>query len=90
MTIISSACAQRCNYMPLLDKRFSGTASGVGKQEILGRVHLGQIQIDDCHITQNFAVMEDQPMDLLIGLDMLKRHQCVIDLKVNFQQKTIM
>ena len=30
MTIISSACAQRCNYMPLLDKRFAGVAKGVG------------------------------------------------------------
>ena len=84
MTIISSACAQRCNYMPLLDKRFAGVAKGVGTQKILGRIHLGQIQIGDRQITQNFSVVEDQPMDLLIGLDMLKRHHCVIDLKVKF------
>ena len=70
--------------MRLLDKRFAGVAKGVGTQKILGRIHLGQIQIGDRQITQNFSVVEDQPMDLLIGLDMLKRHQCVIDLKVFF------
>ena len=68
MTIMSQACAERCNCMRLLDTRFSGMAVGFGKQRILGRVHTGQIQIGDTFIPSSFSVMEDQPMDLLIGL----------------------
>lgn len=84
-TIISKDCAEQCNIMHLLDTRFAGMAVGVGSSRILGRVHLADLELlleggKSQTIQCSFTVLEDNKVDLLFGLDNLKRHQCCIDL----------
>ena len=84
MTIMSLGCAQRLGLERLIDSRWQGVAKGVGTQKIIGRVHQAPIKVGNKHLACAITVLEkEQDMDFLLGLDMLKRHQCCIDLEKN-------
>ncbi|KAL2945029.1 Protein DDI1-like protein 2 [Bienertia sinuspersici] len=82
-TIISKSCAERCGLLRLLDERYKGIAHGVGQTEILGRIHVAPIKIGNMFYPSSFTVLDSDNMEFLFGLDMLRKHQCIIDLKDN-------
>lgn len=84
-TIISKECAQRCNILRLLDTRFAGTAHGVGSAKIHGRIHLALLALGSEVFEVSFTVMDavGGSYDMLLGLDMLRKHQACIDLEGN-------
>lgn len=84
MSILSTDCASKCNLHNLIDKRWNGVASGVGQAKIVGRIHTVPLKFaDDTHLSCSFTILENQSVEFILGLDMLKRHQMCIDLNQN-------
>ena len=80
---MSAVCAERCGLTRLMDTKFAGMALGVGQARILGRVHSFSIEILNKKIPASLTILEDDKIDFLLGLDMLKRYQCLMNLKDN-------
>ena len=79
-TIISRAFAERAGLMPNVDKRHATTVMGVGVQQSLGRIWQLPLEAGGKFFVLSATVLESFSHDVLLGLDMMKRHRVTIDL----------
>ncbi|KXZ47554.1 hypothetical protein GPECTOR_34g713 [Gonium pectorale] len=84
MTIMTAAFAEKCHLTRLMDERFKGMAVGVGSSRILGKIHQAKMKVGDQVVTTAITVLEQKTgPQFIFGLDMLRRHQCCVDLAKN-------
>ena len=61
--------------MRLVDTRFAGTVVGVGTSKVVGRVHIAPIRIGSNFYSSSFTIVENDGLEFLLGLDMLRKHR---------------
>jgi hypothetical protein len=87
-TVMSWDCAQQVGLLQHLDRSYAGIATGVGSCRVLGRIPAG---IADLHLHGSLTVKSPaitiiestgtQGVELLLGLDILRDYDAVLDLK---------
>lgn len=80
ITIMSASCAKRCRISNI-DTRYSGRAIGVGTGDILGRIDNLPMRIGPLQFDNKVSILRESRVDLLIGLDFLRRFNCEISIK---------
>lgn len=80
ITVMSAACAKRCQLSNTIDTKYSGKAIGVGSSEILGGIDDLAFRIGPINFQNKVSVLRSSRCDLLLGLDVLRRFHSEINL----------
>ncbi|KAL3861950.1 hypothetical protein ACJMK2_007958 [Sinanodonta woodiana] len=86
LTIMNRPCAVRCEIFDLVDFRFSESVVRNSTKRILGHIHKVNIEINSAVFSSSFSILEDQPVEMILGLDFIKRNMCKIDMSRNILQ----
>jgi hypothetical protein len=94
VTVMSAACARRCRVSNLVDSRMAGKAVGIGSSDIVGCIGHLPMRVGPISYHSKVAILRDSRVDLIIGLDFLKRFKCdvIIDegiLRLRVRDKVI-
>ena len=82
-SVISITLAQQLGLVNRIDRTQRGIASGVGKANIVGRINNVICTLGAGHVEFNmdFIVLDVTEKILLLGLDLMRRYKCILDLE---------
>jgi hypothetical protein len=83
MSVISESLARQLDLMDRLDRRYQGTAKGVGSANILGKLFDVPVKLGQVDFELNFSVLQLDRCELILGLDLMQHFKCLVDLERN-------
>lgn len=86
-SVMSSSMASLLGINHKVDTRYRGEARGVGTSVIVGCIVGLELQMNHINIKNNFKVMEMGDHIILLGMDFLTHHDCILNIK---QKKLVM
>mmetsp|Transcript_123086 Transcript_123086/g.342821 ORF Transcript_123086/g.342821 Transcript_123086/m.342821 type:complete len:176 (-) Transcript_123086:53-580(-) len=79
-SVMSMTLMQQLNLSDVLDQTQQGMASGVGREMVIGRLQNVPAMVGHLQLGIDFSVLGgDEPL-LLLGIDQMRKFQCVVDL----------
>mmetsp|Transcript_19266 Transcript_19266/g.61191 ORF Transcript_19266/g.61191 Transcript_19266/m.61191 type:complete len:157 (+) Transcript_19266:1-471(+) len=81
MSVISAPLAERLGLMGQLDRSEQGLAAGVGHARILGKLRGIPVQMGHVEFALDFSVLGINDAMLMLGIDQMRRFNCIVDLE---------
>ena len=79
-SIMSEKCAEQCGILHLADADSALEVSGAGNNKQGCYVHLCCFKVGNLRLHSKFLILKDFKVDMLLGIDTLRRYQCCINL----------
>jgi len=83
LSLMSEPVAKKLGLWAQLDRNVQGQVNGIGEAEVVGALHDVPMQVGDSKFNSTFYVFSVDDDIVLLGVDELSRHKCVLDLDRN-------
>lgn len=80
-SVMSSAIMDQLGLRSQLDRSHQGVAAGVGRARIIGKLFQVPVELGQVEFPMDFIVLENSDQLLLLGLDLMRRYKCIVDLE---------
>lgn len=80
-SVISLPLARELGMETRIDRRHQGVAAGVGRARIIGKISNVICELGHVEFPMDFIVLDAQDKILLLGLDLMRRYKCIVDLE---------
>merc|ERR1712070_38038 len=79
-SVMSLSLAQQLGMVNRIDRRYQGVAAGVGRAQIVGKLMSVICELGQVEFVMNFSVLDVPDKLLLLGLDLMRKYRCVVNL----------
>lgn len=83
LSMMSAPVVKQLGLWSQLDREVTGQITGIGEANVIGALHDIPVQVGDARLRLTFHVFAVQADIVLLGVDELSRHKCIVDLDRN-------